>query len=533
MNTAFGGLTLVLAIVSLSAASLAARGEDDLRLVDAAAAQDAASVRALLREVADVNAARADGATALLFTTHWNDLALSELLLRAGADPNAADDHGVTPLARATENASPEMVELLLNAGANPDTAEILSGLTPLMTAVRTGHRGVVSALLQHGANVNAATVKTRNTPLMWAVSGGDTGLTRLLVDAGADVHVSTARGLTLLMLAARNGDVEMGRTLLAAGINANDTGSAGMHALPFTVVAGQAEFALFLLGQGADPDGALAGIRAMHAAAGNVRPWLAEWNQQHALLRLPGGVPPAQRPALVEALVASGADPNARIAATGVDQDYLARPRRGAFQTYSCGTGDLNGATPLWVAAREANGNPRGGAAPVDSDSDPRLKVIRALLAAGANHAVATDDGTTPLMAAAGLGQCTNDYTLRRGIRSPGAEAAVAALLDAGAAIDTVNEADFTALHGAAFRGLNEVIRILVDRGADIDARDFRGRTPYRLAQGSKQSFYFQEYPETAEFVAGLGADTTIGLAGGVQERLRDVAVEDAISPR
>ena len=158
---------------------------------------------------------------------------------------------------------------------------------------------------------------------------------------------------------------------------------------------------------------------------------------------------------------------------------------------------------------------------------------MIRALLAAGANHAVATDDGTTPLMAAAGLGQCTNDYTLRRGIRSPGAEATVAALLDAGAAIDTVNEADFTALHGAAFRGLNEVIRILVDRGADIDARDFRGRTPYRLAQGSKQSFYFQEYPETAEFVAGLGADTTIGLAGGVQERLRDVAVEDAISPR
>ena len=134
--------------------------------------------------------------------------------------------------------------------------------------------------------------------------------------------------------------------------------------------------------------------------------------------------------------------------------------------------------------------------------------------------------------MAAAGLGQCTNDYTLRRGRRSRGAEAAVAMLLAAGADVNAVNEADFSALHGAAFRGLNEVVGLLVHRGADIDARDFRGRTAYRLAQGSKQSFYFQEYPETAAYLAGLGADTAIGLAGTVQERSRDVAGE-RITPR
>ena len=532
LDTACSSLLLALIVVSFCTASPGARGGEDARLVDAAAARDHAAVETLLHEGADVNAARADGATALLFAAHWNDVALAELLLRAGADVNAADDHGVTPLALASENAGLDMVEALLNAGADPDAAEVLSGLTPLMTAVRTGNHGVVGALLQHGADVNAATYKTHNTPAMWAVSGRDTGMVRLLAGAGADLHVSTARGLTLLMLAARNGDVEMAEALLNAGVDPNATGSAGMHALPFAVVAGQAEFARFLLEQGADPDGGLAGIRALHAAAGNVRPWLAEWNQQHALLRLPNGVRPVERPALVDALLASGADPNARIAGPGVDQDYLAHPRRGAFQTYSCGTGDLRGATPLWIAAREANGNPRAEAV-ASGDVDARLQVLRALLAAGADPAVVTDDGTTPLMAAAGLGQCTNDYTLRRGRRSRGAEAAVATLLDAGADINAVNEGDFAALHGAAFRGLNEVVGILVDRGADIDARDFRGRTPYRLAQGSKQSFYFQEYPETAEFIAGLGADTAIGLAGNVQERLRDVAVEDEISPR
>jgi ankyrin repeat protein len=72
--------------------------------------------------------------------------------------------------------------------------------------------------------------------------------------------------------------------------------------------------------------------------------------------------------------------------------------------------------------------------------------------------------------------------------------------------------------------RGLNEVIKYLVDNGADINARDFRGRTAYRLAEGSKQSFQFQAWPETAEYIKSLGANTRLGLAGTVQERLRDI---------
>jgi hypothetical protein len=72
--------------------------------------------------------------------------------------------------------------------------------------------------------------------------------------------------------------------------------------------------------------------------------------------------------------------------------------------------------------------------------------------------------------------------------------------------------------------RGLNEVIKILVDHGANINARDFRGRTPYRLAEGSKQSFQFQAYADTAAFLESLGANTRLGVPGTVQERMRDV---------
>jgi pimeloyl-ACP methyl ester carboxylesterase len=58
----------------------------------------------------------------------------------------------------------------------------------------------------------------------------------------------------------------------------------------------------------------------------------------------------------------------------------------------------------------------------------------------------------------------------------------------------------------------------------ANIDARDYRGRTPFRLAEGSKQSFQFQDWPETAALLRKLGANVRLGIPGTVQERIRDV---------
>ena len=74
-------------------------------------------------------------------------------------------------------------------------------------------------------------------------------------------------------------------------------------------------------------------------------------------------------------------------------------------------------------------------------------------------------------------------------------------------------------------------MVEYLVEHGADIDARDYRGRTPYRLAEGSKQSFQFQAFPETAVLLAELGANTRLGVPGTVQERA-DRAVADTAVP-
>ena len=89
------------AMFVVATAGLAAAAEPDLRLVTAVAEQDKAAIRVLVKQGVDVNAARADGATALLWAAHFNDLDTADLLLRSGAKVNAADDHGVTPLAQA------------------------------------------------------------------------------------------------------------------------------------------------------------------------------------------------------------------------------------------------------------------------------------------------------------------------------------------------------------------------------------------------------------------------------------------------
>ena len=384
------------------------------------------------------------------------------------------------------------MVERLLKAGADPNLAQ-MSGMTPLMIASHTGNVEVVKSLLARGANVNAETTETKSTALMWAVAEPHPEIAKVLVEGRADVHASSSKGFTPLMFAAKNGDIEMAKLLIAAGVNVNETGSDGTHVLPYSIISGQAPFAKFLLDQGADANGEMGGVRALHAAAGGVDTWLNDWYRRHGSssafgFAFNGSRPlsPAMRTDLVRALVAKGADVNARIDASAMLMSYIGYPKKGAFEPFACGTGDLRGATPLWVAAYTANGGVGGfggdGGQDVDSTrAETSVDVIRALLAAGADQKIPTVDGTTPFMAAAGLGRATFTPGKPRAARSVTAEEAVQVLFEAGAEINRVNEADFNALHGAAMRGLNEVIKYPGRQGRRHQRTRLQG--PYPLS--------------------------------------------------
>jgi uncharacterized protein len=373
----------------------------------------------------------------------------------------------------------------------------------------------VIQALLAKGADVNRAASKSHQTALMWAVAERRRDVAEKLVLAGANVHAASAMGFTPLLFAARNGDVDTAKVLVAGGAGVNELGSDGTHPLALAVVSGRADMATYLLEQGANPNATMFGVSALHAAAGSVEMWLREWLHERKIDGVFGsgvmGLERARRAPLVKALLARGADANALITTSTGVQGWLTI-KRGAFEPFSIGTGDLKGATPLWVAAFSSN---RGFGA------DPQ--VVKVLLEAGADHRLATADGTTPLMAAAGLGQTTFSPGKPRGDRSMSAEEAVRILVEAGADINAVNEAKFTALHGAAFRGLNEVIEYLVQHGANINAQEFSGRTAFRIAEGGKQSFQFQEWPGTAEFIKKLGADTSLGMSGRDQLRMEE----------
>lgn len=498
----------------------------DLRLLQATKNRDTQSIRTLLKAGVDVNVARADGATPLFWAVHWDDAETVDLLLRAKANVNARDDHGVTPLMLACENGNAAIVDRLLAAGADVKHAQV-NGQTALMTAALSGRVGIVKVLLAKGADPNAATSETGQTALMWAAAERHHDVMRDLIAANADVHARSKIGFTPLLFTARNGDIEGAKLLLAAGVDVNETGADGTHALPLAVVSGNDEYARFLLDQKADPDGRMAGLTALHAAAGPVDMWLRPWFRERMVdySRNARGMSPERRVALIKSLIAHGADLNARITTSTGVQGWLTL-KNGAFEPFSVGTGDLKGATPLWVAAFDMHGGIYGGAmtTPGNEAATTKPEIVNVLLEGGADPNLTTDDKTTVLMAAAGLGHGTYLPGQPRGARTPDAEAAVKLLVEkAKVDVNVRNEAGFTALHGAAFKGLNEVIEYLVKAGADIDAQDYMKRTAFRMAEGSKQTFQFQEWPETAEFLKKLGANTTLGISGREQERQRD----------
>ena len=155
------------------------------------------------------------------------------------------------------------------------------------------------------------------------------------------------------------------------------------------------------------------------------------------------------------------------------------------------------------------------------------RRRFLQASLGTAGLLAVAGNLALPPLMAAAGIGHRSYQPRRPRGPRSPSAEEAVKTLVEAGADVNATNEGEFTALHAATLRGWNEVVHYLVEHGANLNARDYRGRTAFRIAEGGKQSFQFQAWPETADLLRRLGADTRLGIPGTVHERAdRDVAV-------
>ena len=257
-------------------------------------------------------------------------------------------------------------------------------------------------------------------------------------------------------------------RLLLDAGADVTDTLPDGMSTVVLAATNAHWELGVWLVDRGADPNAAEQGWSALHAMT-----WVRMPNFG---FNPPGPVTTGTMDSLTFAreLVARGADVNAQM---------TAEPRNGYRNA-------LNrvGATPLLMAARLAD-----------------APYMRVLVELGADPTITNEDGTSVLMVASGVG-----------IHSPGEDtgseaealACVEVALELGGDPNAIDQTGETALHGAAYRGANSIVHLLVEHGANtFDVENEAGWTPLRIAQGIFRTATFKEAPHTAALLGELMA--------------------------
>lgn len=477
----FGAGLLVVLALSASAARAS-----DSRIAAAALDEDQATVASLIKDGADVNGALSDGTTALHWAVRDDDTALTDLLIHAKANVNATDPDGVTPLALACGNADAAMVSKLLAAGAGANTADP-NGETVLMIAARLGSLDVMKVLLDAGASVNTKDHAANETALMVAVRANHPDAVKLLIDRGAEVNAATrvgqkpARrppgagggshglgivrsgwpdrgyqeatpgGMTALLYAARDGRMDIVRMLTAAGADVKLDNPDKISPLLMAITNDHMDVADFLLQHGADVN--------EHDFWGRTPLWAAvEMRNLEVNKSGQNGVNRERVLAFIKVLLDRGANVNARTAEVPPTRRFI------------MGLGDLSwvdftGQTPFLRAALSGD-----------------VTVMRLLLDHGADPNIPTFAGSTALMAAAGInwmGGQTFTESKEELLE------AVKICLDHGADVNAANSMGLTAAFGAVNRGSDDILELLVEKGARIDVKDKESRDLMTWAEG------------------------------------------------
>src|SRR5688572_3177925 len=459
-------------------------GPDDAPLADAVMRSDRDAIRTLLQQKVDVNATQVDGMTALHWAARQNDIDTVQALMKAGARITTATRYGVTPLYLAAANGNAAMLELFVKAGADPNSANP-GGETTLMTATRTGSLDAVKLLIERGANVNAKESVREQTALMWAVLENHPNVVKFLIEKGADVNAQTAvvvpegttgepgaasgnigangpgfyraravptpsGAMSPLLFAAREGNQQMTEILLDARADINLPSANGSPPLVVAITNNHITLAMKLLERGANPNLADRFWKRtpLYAAI--------EMRNMDFTRESPPPVADATDPlVLIKALLAKGADPNARVNTT---------PVRGFMQ------GSAN-----WV-------NFDGQTAFIRAAIAGDITLMRLLLEKGADPNIKTNEGSTALMAAAGV-----NFVVSQTFTRSNEEYLEAAklCLDKGNDVNAINNQGITAMHGATNRGFDDMVKLLAAAGSKLDVPDKQGRTPLTYAEG------------------------------------------------
>jgi len=495
-------------VLSLGCLSLCtgASATPDSPVADAAMTGDSTAVRALLQKKADVNAPQPDGATAMQWAAYRNDLEMADTLIAAGANVKLANHDGATPLWLAAENGSAAMIEKLIEAGADPNERHA-NGETPLMMAARNGNTAALKVLLDHKADVNLKENLRGTTALMWAVEQSHAEAVKILAGHGADVNAASSvdtrnsrlniapsvqqriaqdvnfgkrrpraganggtsaaedfadffrepsvkdgGGLTPLVYAAREGCLECAQALVQAGANVNEATNYGWTALLTATQNRHYRLAAYLLDHGANPN--------LPNKGGWTPLYLATDNRN-----IESGDYPVRKPDMdhldyIKLLIDKGANVNARICGVQSTDKECKGDTTETRTNFTMQWLYEDGATPFLRAAQSGD-----------------VTLMKLLLAHGADPKIATAHNDTALAVASGIGWVegvTFEWSPEESVE------AVKMCLNLGIDPNAVDDQGRTALHGAAHKGRTEVIQILVDHGANLEAHDFGSRDTF-----------------------------------------------------
>lgn len=453
--------------VMAESASIAIASTDsaESQLLIAAEKNDVAELRRLLRKKTSPNTSQPDGMTPLHWAAYHDNLPMVRHLIRAGASPDPKNRYGVTPSSLACLNGNNAIIKLLLKSGANPGHT-LKSGETLLMTASRTGKPELVKTLIDYGADINATESK-KQTAIMWAASAGNTQTVKVLLDAGADYQTPLRSGFTPFFFAVREGHSDIVNLFLKqtddtdvkAPMIAEKSGGKlprkGTTPLILAIENGHFELAMDLLEAGADPNEQLTGFSPLHTLT-----WVRKPNRGDGI---DGTPPPPDHGSLsssefIRLLLNVGANPNIQLKS--------GRAGRGRL--------NLKGATPFIMACMTAD-----------------LEFLKLLYEFGADPHLTNVDGTTPLMAAAGIGTLAPQEVAGT---EPEALAVIDFLMTLEADVNAVDDNGESAIHGAAYKSFPLVIKKLDHYGADIkiwNRKNKYGWTPLLIAEGYRPGNY------------------------------------------
>jgi len=476
----------------------------------------------LIKAGARVDVANREGVTPLHMASLYGNARIIERLIKAESNPKQKGPAGETMLMLAARNGNPDAIKALIAAGADVNLREPIRGTTALMWAVEQRHPAAVKALLDGGADyklksagaglprnymsgkVNTASVEAAALRQMRATAEGRTYEEQLKIEgvggrfggtdrnqlrigqpgqgqqaqgqgqgqqggrgrgqrggnaaapaANANANAANAAvpddnndqdfvfaglvgsgggGLTALIFAARGGDLESAKLLLDKGADVNQVTEYGWTPLLTATNNRHYKLAEFLIERGADVN---------LANKGNWTPlYLATDNRN-----IEGGDFPVPKPDVdhlefIKFLLDHGANPNARAKDNTLTRTIFTM--QWFFEA---------GATPFVRAAQSGD-----------------IELLKLLIKSGADPMLKTDFGDTALTAAAGIGWVegvTYEHGVKQNVET------VKYLLDLGLDPNAANNDGRTPLMGAALKGRNEVVQVLVDHGAKLDQRD------------------------------------------------------------